>query len=222
MISAQQLATTDPDLDPGPGPDRLATGDVFAQFQSGLRAWFVRRTGDTALADDLVGDVFLKLVQRREQLDDDRRVAGWIWTVARRTLVDHCRRAQSTTEFHEDTTQIAAGHAGDGGNSGTWGAEEPLADELAALATWLRWEIQALAPAYRDTLELTEIEGLSQREAAEKLGISVSGVKSRVQRGRAMLKQRLLRCCDVEFDHRGVPVDFRAKRGGCDDCGSPS
>ena len=56
---------------------------------------------------------------------------------------------------------------------------------------------------------LTDIEGLTRAEAADRLGLSVSGMKSRVQRGRAKLKQALLRCCAVETDRWGTVLDYR-------------
>jgi RNA polymerase sigma-70 factor (ECF subfamily) len=64
---------------------------------------------------------------------------------------------------------------------------------------------------------LTEIDGLTMRAAADALGLSVSGAKSRVQRGRALLRARLLRCCAVEVDARGRPFAFegRSHRCGC-------
>ena len=50
--------------------------------------------------------------------------------------------------------------------------------------------------------------GYSQREMAEELGLSYSGAKSRVQRGRVMLKQQLVDCCHFEFDQRGTIIDY--------------
>jgi RNA polymerase sigma-70 factor (ECF subfamily) len=79
--------------------------------------------------------------------------------------------------------------------------------------------IYSLPEPYRDAVVLTELEGLTQRELANRLGISLSGAKSRVQRGRAQLKQMLDECCTFEFDRRGKVIDCtpRAKTG-CDEC----
>jgi hypothetical protein len=63
--------------------------------------------------------------------------------------------------------------------------------------------MDALPDAYREALRLTEYEGLSQKELSERLGISFSGAKSRVQRARAKLKQELLACCHFQFDQAG-------------------
>ena len=70
--------------------------------------------------------------------------------------------------------------------------------------------------------ELAEIEGLPQQEVADRLGLSLSGAKSRIQRGRAMLKDALERCCRFEFDRRGNlaecdPLPDRKVCRNCDD-----
>jgi RNA polymerase sigma-70 factor (ECF subfamily) len=72
---------------------------------------------------------------------------------------------------------------------------------------------------YRQAVTLTELQGMTQKDAAEKLGLSVSGMKSRVQRGRGKLKDVLLDCCEVELDRRGGLVDYRRRNPNACDCG---
>ena len=72
----------------------------------------------------------------------------------------------------------------------------------------------------RETVVLTEFDGLTQQELADRLGISLSGAKSRVQRGRAQLKQMLDDCCTFEFDRRGKVIDCTPReKAGCEECG---
>lgn len=77
--------------------------------------------------------------------------------------------------------------------------------ELAACMTPM---LQRLPPAYREAIRLTELEGLNQAEAARRSGVSVSGMKSRVQRGRRQLRAVLEDCCRIELDRRGGVVTF--------------
>ena len=74
---------------------------------------------------------------------------------------------------------------------------------------------------YREAVQLAELEGLSQQEVAERLGLSLSGAKSRIRRGRGMLKEALEACCHFEFDRRGNMTDYEPKpdRNVCPDCG---
>jgi RNA polymerase sigma-70 factor (ECF subfamily) len=75
-----------------------------------------------------------------------------------------------------------------------------------------------LPPEHREALELAEIEGLSQQAIAERLGLSLSGAKSRVQRGRAALREVVEACCRVDFDRRGQVLDWERREGGCTSC----
>jgi RNA polymerase sigma-70 factor (ECF subfamily) len=80
--------------------------------------------------------------------------------------------------------------------------------------------IGQLPETYREAVRLSEIEGLSQQAVAERLELSLSGGKSRIQRGRAMLREVLDQCCHFEFDRRGnlVEVDPKPNRQGCKGC----
>jgi RNA polymerase sigma-70 factor (ECF subfamily) len=90
------------------------------------------------------------------------------------------------------------------------------------LAGCLAPMLERLPSAHRDALVWTEVSGLSQVEAARRAGVSVSGMKSRVQRGRRQLRHLLEACCKVELDRRGAPIGLEQKAGdcgsGCGDC----
>ena len=81
--------------------------------------------------------------------------------------------------------------------------------------------IERLPPDYRDAITLVEFEGLTQQVAAKQIGISLSGMKSRVHRGRKQLKQMLDDCCLIELDRRGGVVGYRTRTAGCDSCVEP-
>ncbi|MFN0200337.1 MAG: sigma factor-like helix-turn-helix DNA-binding protein, partial [Bacteroidia bacterium] len=79
-------------------------------------------------------------------------------------------------------------------------------------------DAQKIPYKYAEALILTDIKGLSQQELADKLGISLSGAKSRVQRGREKLKEMLMECCIFEFDARGQVVNYEPKKNACETC----
>jgi RNA polymerase sigma-70 factor (ECF subfamily) len=83
---------------------------------------------------------------------------------------------------------------------------------------WLREWLGSLAGEYREAVELAELHGLSSSQIADRLGLSISGAKSRVQRGRAQLRAILENCCHLDFDRQGNVVDYH-RRGDCDRCG---
>ncbi len=71
------------------------------------------------------------------------------------------------------------------------------------VATYVAPFIAMLPTPYREALTLTELEGITQKEAAEMMGVSFSGMKSRVQRGREKLRALLENCCEIALDARG-------------------
>ena len=73
--------------------------------------------------------------------------------------------------------------------------------------------VRRLPAKYRKAIDLVEFQGLAQDDAAVRLGISLSGAKSRVQRARVKLKDMLQACCSFEFDGRGRIVDFQPNEG---------
>lgn len=78
--------------------------------------------------------------------------------------------------------------------------------------------LERLSQDYREAVTLVELDGLSQQAAADRLGLSLSGMKSRVQRGRKQLKRLLDDCCLIELDRRGGVVDYEPRGAGCDPC----
>ena len=72
--------------------------------------------------------------------------------------------------------------------------------------------IERMPDHYRQALMLSDIQGLRQRDLARREGLSLSGAKSRVQRGREMLKGMLLNCCRFEFDKNGNPIDYEPRK----------
>ncbi len=70
---------------------------------------------------------------------------------------------------------------------------------------------------YRCALELTELGGMTQERAAAELGLSTSGMKSRVQRDRRLLRDQVTHCCDVALDSHGALADVepRSRDGRC-------
>ncbi len=78
--------------------------------------------------------------------------------------------------------------------------------------------LDSLPSHYAEALRLAEIEGLTQAEVARRLGLSLPGAKSRIQRGRKMLAETLLTCCHFELDQRGGVMAFERRedcRCGC-------
>ena len=183
----------------------IATEEVWRRNREGLKAFLRRRVRDEHLAEDLLQETFVRIHDGLEGLEDERRLGPWVLRIARRVLADHLRRASPEGGLDpEALTEDADDAEGD-------------ANLNAEVEGWLRSMIGLLPEEFRDALVMTEIEGLTQREVAERLGLSLSGAKSRVQRARARLREVLLACCHLEFDRRGNVIGYR-RRGTCEGC----
>lgn len=162
-------------------------------FLARLRAFVRRRLPSAADADDVLQTVLLRLQQRGAAVAATA-VHGWLFAVARSAIADHYRRRER-----------APGQL----------ADEP-ADAPAArreIAGCLEPLLSELNPADAELLAAVDRDGGSQVELAAAAGISVSGMKSRVQRARARLRATLEACCELELDARGLPTDaFRSRR----------
>jgi RNA polymerase sigma-70 factor, ECF subfamily len=177
--------------------------NIWQEFSSKVWQFIRSRVSDDATADDILQDVFLKIQKRLDQLDDSSKVQSWIYLIARNAVIDHYRVRKETVEVPESLVAETA-------------IDDP---EIESLKVAFRRMIDSLPEPYREAIVLTELEGLTQKQLAERLGISVSGAKSRVQRGREQLKQALLDCCKFEFDRRGRVIDCAPRsNGGCPEC----
>ncbi len=140
-------------------------------------------------------------------LQDAERLAAWVYQIARNVVHDHHRQAMHSMAALTDAENVSdVDHEPPVGMRGI---------------TWLNEMIQSLPDGYRQAVLMAEIEEQSQQEVADRLGLALSGAKSRIQRGRALLKEVLQQCCSFELDVRGRVLDCDPKpnQQTCRDCG---
>ena len=162
-----------------------------------LLAFIQQRVGSRELAQDILHDVFVKILGREDCLREPAKITAWLYQVTRNAIIDRFR----SNRFHEELPQEIPAND-----------EESTAE--ARLAGFLRPMIETLPAIYRDALILSDIDGLRLKQIAEREGLTVSAVKSRVQRGRRMLEAMLRDCCTLEFSSRGEIMDFWPKSAG--------
>jgi len=152
--------------------------------------------------DDVVQDSLVRVHRGIGGVRDTERLSAWIYQVARNAIVDHRRRARPTAELQDD---LAAEAAED---------DEAFARLARCIAPFV-----ALLPAvYRQAITLVELEGLSQVEAAARLGVPVSTMKARVQRARARMRELVEMCCAIELDARGHVLALTPRGRPCPAC----
>lgn len=174
---------------------------LWNDFAPPLRAFLARRVPAGVDADDLLQDVFVRVVRHLNTLRATERPEAWLFQIARNALRDSLR-ARQRRDGRTDTLEIDLPDESDAAN--VRASEVELAPCLTSM-------IGRLSEPYRSAIELTSIRGLTQADAAREAGVSLSGMKSRVQRGREQLRQMLVRCCEIQIDVRGGVSDFHLR-----------
>lgn len=160
---------------------------IWTEFRSSVAGYFARRGVPANDVEDCVQEVFLRVHKALPSLRDEERIGPWLFRIARNILVDRLR--------------------------GRADPEPPLEDE-SALPDSMRQNsmrqcvvgmVDALDEPYRSALHAVELDGESQADVARRLGISYTGLKSRVQRGREKLRAAFDACCAVEWGGDGTP-----------------
>nr|BBH93629.1 RNA polymerase sigma factor SigZ [Thermogemmatispora argillosa] len=177
------------------------TEQAWVALHEPLRRFLQRRLPDEESVDDLLQEIFLRIHQHRQALRSPAKLERWAYRIAQRLVCDYYRRRRSLLSLERQAAVSTA----------IPGAEDEQESEAAreAIKRSLQELIHCLPAPYRDALMLTEYEGLSQRELAQRLGLSFSGAKSRVQRARTRLHQSLLACCQFEFDRLGRVIGYQ-------------
>lgn len=175
------------------------------ELEGRLRAFVSRRVPTAADVDDVIQEVFLRLARGVGSLREDERLAPWVFAVARNVVNDQHRRG--AREVVDDEPALALPVDDEP-------SEGPLEQELVSCVARFVAELPA---EQREAITLVELEGMSQKDAAELLGISHSGMKSRVQRGRAELRRKFERACAIELDARRKVIDCEPR--SCGACG---
>jgi RNA polymerase sigma-70 factor (ECF subfamily) len=170
------------------------------EFAPRLRAFIRRRVRNDTVADDLVQETLLKVYRSRATLRDDTKLEAWLYQIARGTIIDHHRRQRPAEE-------LPAAIAGE--------SPDETAAMRARVMVSMKKFLEELPAAYREPVRLAELEGLPLARIALRLDLSLTAVKSRVRRGRAMLRKKLQDCCRFEFDRLGQVIGYERRQLLC-------
>jgi RNA polymerase sigma-70 factor (ECF subfamily) len=189
--------------------------DIWQEVHDDLRTFIAKRVANDAAVEDILQEVFLRMHRKLNSLKDPRRVVSWLFQITRYAVIDYYRSTQRLRETPAGlTVDLEAMPT-------ALPLKETDADSgqpRTELAGCLRPMIEKLSPHYREAVMLVELEGLTQKDAATRLGISVSGMKSRIQRGRTQLKRMLEECCLIELDRRHGIVDYALRDASAQAC----
>ena len=171
---------------------------VWNSFHEQLKAFVLRRARSHFDADDILQTVYVKMHSSLQNLRDEKKLRAWIFQITRNTLIDYYRKEKQLLELPEEIPFDQE-------------IDQNLNHEISQCINGF---INQLPEKYRQAIQLTQFSGYSQKQLSEQLGISFSGAKSRVQRGRQKLKEMITDCCRLEMDRFGNVLDYQPQKNG--------
>jgi RNA polymerase sigma-70 factor (ECF subfamily) len=195
---------------PGEGSSGLNSAAVFERYRDRIRRYIGGLVRDSAEADDLLQETFVRVHRKLDSLGDPATLTTWLYRIATNVCYDRFRQPahRRTAQAPSDSTS---------GESGEPPADDPdapslsLVIEQAEMSTCVREYIEQLSDDYRMVILLHDLHGMSNPEIARALDCSLATVKIRLHRARQKLKAALSTACDFTCDERGVFVCDRKR-----------
>ena len=160
---------------------------AWKDHRAELHSFLTHRAGNPADADDLLQEIFLRVVHQGKAFCSIENPRAWLFQVARNLILDRYRLTRDTVPLPEDLMA-------------EMGEEAPPVDRLTLC---LPRVLDELAAQDRDAIIACDLEGMSQQNFAQRHGLTLSAAKSRVQRARQRLRARLTGACQIRFDAQG-------------------
>ena len=174
-----------------------STEEVWQEYHKQLLGFISSKVSNRQIAKDILHEVFIKIHTKIHTLDDITKLKSWVYQITRNTIIDFYRTNKSIKEMPDwidKPFEISS--------------DEAIQEELSLCLGFL---IGKLPQKYKQAIELSEMQNKTQQELANSENISLSGAKSRVQRGRKILKEMLLECCQLEINKYDRIVEVQIK-----------
>ena len=176
---------------------------IWKEYHDQLLDFIRKRVKDHTDADDILQEVFIKILSKIDTLKDSDKLKNWLYQITRNTINDHYRqqkKRKSTDEpfdFLEDQDENTS---------------------MKAAESWIGLYIDGLPDKYREAVIMSELKGSSIGEIAKNLDLSYTNARARVHRGRQALKKNLTDCCTFHVDVYGNIIDYHANPPVCKKC----
>jgi len=181
--------------------DNIDITELYNEYAEPLKAYLVKKEKNSGLVDDIVQDSFLKLHLQLEAKKNIDSPKAWLFRVAQNLLTDVYRKQKIHTQELQDIKDITV--------------EE---DQGHGPEDCLLGIISSLPMKYKKAVFLVDVKGIKQTDAAQQLNIALATFKSHVQRGRKLVMQGYVDCCDYEISEDGKLIGERKTKENCKVC----
>ncbi|MDY0321166.1 MAG: sigma-70 family RNA polymerase sigma factor [Arcobacteraceae bacterium] len=175
---------------------KLQFEKIFDELSSVLYKYIYYRVKDKFVAQDILQEVFIRLYKNQDNIITNEKIKSWLYKVATNSIIDYYRK-KNINEIMSDSIENM----------------EDIQDNSfhTEFSNCINHFITTLSFVYKDVLILHEYQELSVKEISQKLNMPIPTVKSKIQRGRQKLREALFLCCEFEYDHHGIPIEFKPK-----------
>jgi RNA polymerase sigma-70 factor (ECF subfamily) len=174
---------------------------IWSDFHKELKGHITRVIKHQTDADDILQEVFIKIMLYGDKVQKAKDIRQYIYGIVRNTISDYFRKKHYLSNDYDIASDI------------TEEDEQHINSTIAECC--IKPFVNQLPEKYKEALLLTEFQEISQKDLAEKLNLSYSGAKSRVQRGKEKLKEMIMSCCAFESDLYGNLTGFERKNCNC-------
>mgnify|MGYP000409085935 CR=1 FL=1 len=174
-----------------------STQELWKIYHNQLLGFISSKVNDKETAKDILHEVFIKIHTNLQTVKEPVRLRSWIYQITRNTIIDYYRSKKGNEQIPlwvEEDEKL--------------NVDEEIQEELSLCLGYL---ISKLPKKYKTAIQISEIEGKTQQDLANYEKITLSGAKSRVQRGRDILKDMIFNCCEVEINKNKKVVDVLIK-----------
>jgi len=179
----------------------METAIIWDKFSESLKRFIYSRVKNDELTNDLLQEIFIKIHLNIHKIKKQESIKSWIYTITNNTINDYFKKQSKRNNLNSETIEF----------NNKIATEHSAKDCLLPL-------INNLPSTYKKALLLSEINGLKQADVAKILNISLSGAKSRIQRGRNLLKEGFIACCDYKLNKSGYLVGEHKDKKDCKIC----
>lgn len=178
----------------------MDTQDIWKLHANDIKFFILSKVKNDVIADDLVQETFIKVHTKLNTLKDENKMKSWLFTIARNTVLDYFKSKKMVYNITDEDFIF----------------EEQKLEHSEI--DCLRGIVKSLPKKYRDPLFLSDIKGMKQIQISKQLSLPHATVKSQIQRGRKMIAQGFVDCCDYVINDKGYLVGEIKDKADCKMC----
>lgn len=168
---------------------------LWSNYKNGLEFYILKKAKDKEIANDLTHEVLLKIYNACCSDNEIKNVRSWMYQIAHNTTVDYFKKKNKFTNEIPEMFEVD---------------ENNMYEDAQKLVKPL---IQLLPEKYAVPLQLSDIEEMKQADVSKKLNLSLTATKSRIQRARKLLKEKIIACSNLELDSNEKLISIEIKPG---------